>query len=175
MVDYTLKALQGNGRIVIGDAPMQECKFEKLIEKSGYKALVEWYKNKGCDIQLIDFRELKSDIVNGVRVQHVNDRAKGTVINLGADSEFAFLDEDLFDRMRVTNYDPDILKQHHTRDKNEYYISDYILNSDCIINMPKPKCHRKAGVTISLKNMIDINVRKEYLPHHTMGSIERRW
>ena len=36
--------------------------------------------------------------------------------------------------------------------------------------MPKPKTHRKAGVTISLKNLVGINANKEFLPHHTLGS-----
>lgn len=172
MVDYVLIALRGKGKIVIGDAPMQECKFEKLIEESGYKSMIEWYREKGHDVELVDFRELKSDVVNGIRVQKINDNARGRVINLGTDSEFAGTSSEELDKMRITNYDPDILKQHHTVDKNEYYISDYVLNADCVINMPKPKCHRKAGVTISLKNMVGINVRKEYLPHHTMGSVE---
>lgn len=172
IVDYILIALQGHGKITIGDAPMQECKFDKLIEESGYKSLVEWYKEKGIDIELVDFRELKSDVVNGIHVQRFNDDAKGTVIDLGSDSEFAGENSETFDKMRITNYDPDILKQHHTVDKNEYYISDYVLKADCVINMPKPKTHRKAGVTISLKNMVGINVRKEYLPHHTIGALE---
>ena len=43
------------------------------------------------------------------------------------------------------------------------------LSSNCIINVPKPKTHRKAGVTIALKNLVGINVRKEYLPHHRVG------
>lgn len=172
MVDYVLIALRGKGRIVIGDAPMQECKFEKLIEESGYKALVEWYIERNVNIELVDFRELKSDVVHGIRVQKINDNAKGTVIDLGTDSEFASECKEELNKMRITNYDPDILKQHHAVGKNEYYISDYVLKADCVINMPKPKCHRKAGVTISLKNMVGINVRKEYLPHHTMGSVE---
>ena len=67
VVDYILIALQGRGRIIIGDAPMQECKFDKLVEESGYKSLVEWYKKKGIDIELVDFRELRSDVVNGIR------------------------------------------------------------------------------------------------------------
>ena len=44
-----------------------------------------------------------------------------------------------------------------------------LLQADVLIDMPKPKCHKKAGVTISLKNMVGVNVRKEYLPHHTEG------
>lgn len=37
VVDYVIIALKGEGRIVIGDAPMQECDFERLIARSGYK------------------------------------------------------------------------------------------------------------------------------------------
>ena len=40
-----------------------------------------------------------------------------------------------------------------------------------IINLVKPKTHRIAGYTAALKNMIGINSRKEYLPHHMKGSV----
>lgn len=45
------------------------------------------------------------------------------------------------------------------------------MDADVIINMPKPKTHRKAGITASLKNIVGISSRKEYLPHHTNGAI----
>ena len=81
---------------------------------------------------------------------------------MGMESEFSSEDSGTLEKLRITNYDPAILKQHHTENKHEYYISDYLLNADCVINMPKPKSHRKAGVTIALKNLIGINVRKEF-------------
>jgi len=62
---------------------------------------------------------------------------------------------------------------HHHDEIHEYSISNYILNADVIVNMPKPKSHRKAGVTISLKNFVGANTRKEFLPHHTKGSIKK--
>ncbi|HEX9060671.1 MAG TPA: DUF362 domain-containing protein, partial [Clostridia bacterium] len=37
---------------------------------------------------------------------------------------------------------------------------------------PKPKTHRKAGITSALKNFIGINGNKDWLPHHTKGSKE---
>lgn len=80
--------------------------------------------------------------------------------------------EYFYDNMRITNYDPAYLKQHHNADKHEYFINSDVLNADVVINMPKPKTHRKAGVTISMKNLVGINCRKEYLPHHTNGSKE---
>jgi hypothetical protein len=38
---------------------------------------------------------------------------------------------------------------------------------DAIISVPKLKTHKKAGVTIGLKNLIGINGDKNWLPHHT--------
>ncbi len=171
IIDYIILALKGTGKLIIGDAPMQECKFEKLISESGYKKMVEWYQEKGFEIELVDFRELSSDVVNGIHIQHINDKSKGKIVDLKDESEFSHLNKQQCEKMRVTNYDPDIMKLHHTEGKHEYFISDYVLNADVIINMPKPKTHRKAGVTIALKNLVGINVRKEFLPHHTVGAI----
>lgn len=74
--------------------------------------------------------------------------------------------------MRITNYAPDRLKRHHHGNIHEYYVSKYVTEADVVINMPKPKTHRKAGYTAAMKNMVGMNVRKEYLPHHTMGAIK---
>lgn len=170
VVDYVLIALKGKGKIIIGDAPMQECNFNNLIEKSGYKSAIEFYRKKGINIEIVDFRELKSEIVDGIHVQHINEDSKGVVVDLKNDSEFNVYSEEQLNRLRITNYDPSILPMHHQPGKHEYYISEYVLNADVIINMPKPKTHRKAGVTISLKNLVGTNTRKEYLPHHCIGS-----
>lgn len=171
VVDYVLIALKGTGKIIIGDAPMQECDFEKLIQDSGYLELFNYYKSKGINISLVDFRELRSVVKAGVYHNIINEDAKGTVIDLRDESEFAVYGEEHLKDLRVTNYDPEILVTHHKPGKHEYYVSDYILNADVIINMPKPKTHRKAGVTISLKNLVGISVRKEYLPHHCNGDV----
>lgn len=170
VIDYVVIALKGEGKIVIGDAPMQECKFEKLIEESGYRNLIEYYQEKGVDISLVDFRELKTDLRMGARHQVINQNGEGTIIDLKEESEFSVYDKKHLENLRITNYTPERLKQHHTIGKHEYYVSNYVLNADVVINMPKPKTHRKAGVTIALKNLVGINVRKEFLPHHTMGS-----
>lgn len=170
VIDYVVIALKGDGKIVVGDAPMQECDFQKLLDQSGLEDLIQYYKQKNIDIQVVDFRELTSTVKNGIHVQSINTNAKGKVIDLAKDSEFDVCSEKQIDNLRITNYDPTELKKHHSFGKHEYYISDYVLNADVIINVPKPKTHRKAGVTISLKNLVGVNVRKEFLPHHCMGS-----
>lgn len=172
VIDYVLIALNGNGKIIVGDAPMQECDFEKLISTSGYKTMIEFYKNKGVDIELVDFRELKSSVINGIHHYSIENNVRGRIIDLADNSDFAIYDKKHISDLRITNYNPEILNCHHTEQKHEYCVSQHILNADVIINMPKPKTHRKAGVTISLKNMIGTCVRKEYLPHHCLGELK---
>ena len=66
---FILEETNGNVRIVIGDAPMQECVFEQI---KGYQELVDEYKSKGVDVELVDFRELKSEVKNNVHIATIN-------------------------------------------------------------------------------------------------------
>lgn len=172
VIDYVWIALRGTGRIVVGDAPMQECDFERLAEESGYNAMIRYYRNKGVPVELVDFRQLRSTVRGGVHHNQINGSAKGKIVHLDGCSEFAAEDPNIIRKMRVTNYDPRIMNEHHNKTVHEYYVSEYVLNADVIINLPKPKSHRKAGFTAALKNLVGINTRKEYLPHHTKGSPE---
>lgn len=172
VLDYVYIALRGKGNIIVGDAPMQECKFDKLIKDSGYDKLIEWCNEhyKGVSVRLVDFRGIHSTVIDGIHYYEEGEQS-GIIVNLGEDSEFSGMDDYQENNIRITNYDPELLKKHHNKDKHEYFVSKYVLNADVIINMPKPKTHRKAGVTIAMKNLVGINTRKEYLPHHTNGSV----
>ena len=180
VIDFVVIALNGHGIIIVGDAPMQECKFDKLVKESGYLELIQYLQDKLKDtdikVSLVDFRELRSISKSGIHYS-ITERyeysgAGALIVDLGENSEFAGQTEYTYDNIRITNYDPQLLKQHHNRFVNEYKVSKEILSADVIINMPKPKVHRKGGVTIALKNLVGINCRKEYLPHHTNGSKE---
>lgn len=170
VLKHVIKALDNKGTVYIGDAPMQECDFQALISKSGYKLISEKYSNETLKVEIVDFRELISVVKAGVRISEVYNKQSGTVVDLGRYSDFADLSKKQCNNLRITNYDPRILPQHHNSQKHEYYISNYVLEADVIINMPKPKSHRKAGVTLSLKNFVGANTRKEFLPHHRIGS-----
>jgi len=178
VLDYAIIALKGEGTIIVADAPMQSCDFVKLMENSGYKTMIEWYneKLKGTNIKLAiyDLRELRSKFVNSVLV-YTTERYEytgkgGVIVDLNADSEFFGMNARNYENIRITYYDPAILKKYHNAEVNEYKIAKEILEADVIINMPKPKVHRMAGTTVSLKNLVGINSRKEYLPHHINGS-----
>lgn len=170
VIDYVILALEGSGKIIVADAPMQECSFDKLIIESGYARLINYYKEKNIDICLVDMRSMKSKVDKyGIRNQQVDNNNGYTIVNLADESEHAYSNSDP-QKFRVTNYDPSIMNEHHSEILHEYCVSSYLCNCDVIINMPKPKTHRKAGFTGALKNFVGINAHKEFLPHHTKGS-----
>lgn len=173
VLDYVLIALKGTGKIIVGDAPLQTCDFETLVEEQGYNAIQQFYKQRNVEFTLADFRLVKSKTVWGqVKTIYYDETNRGChPVNLGAYSAHCEKNA-VSKRYRVTKYDPAHMQSHHNEERHEYLISNYILQADVIINLPKPKTHRKAGMTGALKNLIGINGNKDWLPHHTKGSVE---
>jgi len=175
IVDYVYIALNGKGNITIGDAPLQSGDFEKIIKIIGVDKIIDFYnENAKLKINLIDFRVEKGHTDRfGIfkREKLKGDPSGYTVVDLKDDSELFEISDD-YKKFRVTNYDKDEMVKHHNRTTNEYLIPNSVLNADVIINLPKLKAHRKAGMTCALKNLIGINGSKDWLPHHRFGSVE---
>ena len=72
-------------------------------------------------------------------------------------------------RSTAAFYENEIAKAHNG-DRNLYSIPNRILEANVVISLAKLKTHRKAGVTLSLKNMVGITNEKTWLPHHRVGS-----
>jgi hypothetical protein len=70
---------------------------------------------------------------------------------------------------RVTSYDPRLMAKTHSPKNHQYLIAREVLDADVVVNVPKLKTHRKAGISCALKNLVGINGNKEYLPHHRIG------
>ena len=171
VLKHVVRACESKGSITIADAPMQACDWEILIKESGYGALVDRFQRENPTLQfsLRDLRGLKSVVKKGVYHYHKCEGAREVMVSLSEESSFWGLPEDRIRAMRVTNYDPDILNHYHTHTKHEYMVAQDVLDADVFINIPKPKTHRKAGITCALKNVVGIVTRKECLPHHTNG------
>lgn len=173
ILDYVHLALNGKGSITIGDAPVQSCVFEKVTEIAGLNQIIKYYQeNSSVNINIVDFRQSagysqKTGLIN--RLILPGDPKEYTVVNMGAFSELSSIKND-FDRFRVTNYDKEKLQQYHNASDHCYVIANSVLHADVIINLPKLKTHRKAGMTGSLKNMVGIIGSKDCLPHHRVGS-----
>lgn len=158
VIDYVILALEGTGRIIVGDAPVQECDFNKVIKINQLNQAIEEYNKHGYNVELIDFRKNNNALLDCLEV------------SINEDSSFIEVDK-YAKKYAITNYNLKYMRKHHNSQKHEYIIPKDVLEADVIINLPKPKTHRKAGMTACMKNFIGINAKKEYLPHHRNGSI----
>lgn len=173
IVDYIYLGLQGQGKIIIGDAPIQSADFSQIMVRSGIDKIVSFYaEQKNFEIEVMDFR-IETGMRNekGIieRKKQTGDRYGYVEIDLAHDSMLHEIEGD-FERFRVTNYDPQKMLYYHRTGKHSYLIARSMLVADVIVNLPKLKTHRKAGITCSLKNMVGINVTKDSLPHHRYGA-----
>jgi hypothetical protein len=159
ILDYVYVALKGKGKIIIADSPLQVCDFSKVTVENGTRAIVDFYKKNGIEIELIDFRKERAIIGSSGQIEGIK-KLKGdprgyTAVDLGKDSILYDIIED-YKKFRVTGYNPNLMKLHHNFEKNEYLIPNSILQADVFINLPKPKTHKRAGITGAMKNLVGI-------------------
>jgi len=157
--------------LLVGDAPLQSCDFQALTSRSGLSGYSEELERRDARFKgIADFRRTTCDFVAGVRIPAENLRPMDQFVLFDLKAESLL--EGVTDKrhpFRVTCYDPSLMARTHCAGKHEYLVAREVIESRLIVNMPKLKTHRKAGMTCSLKNLIGINGNKEYLPHHRLG------
>lgn len=172
IVDYCWKAIGPTGKIIIGDAPQAEADFEKIVTQNGLKDTVQCLQNRGINVVLHDFRGIRVVIENGIWIgeQETNQyQSTGSCeVNLGK-SSLLYRDDSIEPKYHGGGYDSTVTQQHHHGTIHEYKIAKEILTANAVISVPKLKTHKKAGLTCCLKNLVGINVDKNYLPHFTVG------
>jgi len=157
--------------VVVGDAPIQTCDFDALLETTGLGTWAETVQKADSRFQGVkDFRRTTAQYVNGVRVAEENKLPEENFVLFDLASE-SLLEPitDEKDDFRVTCYDPRLMAKTHGKGRHRYLVARDVLDADVVINLPKLKTHKKAGITCALKNLIGINGNKEYLPHHRIG------
>ena len=173
IADYCLIALKGTGQIIIGDAPMQFCDLDKLLEFSGYRELFSFYNQRSINIYPTDFRQYAALFDNNkVIIGKKHNINNALEVELGLKSKLSS-NKTLNKRYKVSDYDDRLTNAFHNNDRHTYVINKTVLSADVVINLPKPKCHRLAGITGSLKNFVGITYNKASLPHRTVGSIQQ--
>src|SRR3989442_326262 len=118
--------------------------------------------------------ELARTEANGVIIErHIKhgDPEGYRIVDLGDLSAFA-RSGFIFNTLRGSDYDAEVTIRHHSNGKHEYCVAGTVLEADFVVNVPKAKTHKKAGVTLCLKNLVGINGDKNYLPHHRAGRPE---
>jgi uncharacterized protein (DUF362 family) len=161
--------------VLVGDAPIQGCDFNILMQESGLQAWAEERTAQDSRFKGIqDFRRTTCVLVHGVRVaaENLQSADQFVLFNLGRESLLEPVSNN-GNRFRVAWYDPRLMAKTHHAGVHEYLVARAVVDADVIINLPKLKTHKKAGITCALKNLIGINGNKEYLPHHRLGGSEQ--
>ena len=168
-------ALQSEAsEVAVGDAPIQTCDFDALMNKTELGSWAELAMKADPRFKGVkDFRRTTARYVNGVRVaeENVQPEEDFVLFDLASDSLLDPITDDK-DDFRVTCYDPRLMAKTHGKGRHRYLIAKDVLEADVVINLPKLKTHKKAGITCALKNLIGINGNKEYLPHHRIGGAD---
>ena len=173
VVDYASIALGGKGRIVIADASHNDADFDVVRKIAALDEIREFYRQEaGFDVEVYDLRPECVRKIDGVIVGHSSlpgDPSGYVKVDLGARSAFMEV-RHLCHLLYGAEYDMDELHRHHHGDVHEYLISKTLLQADCVISLPKLKTHKKAGITVNMKNLVGINGNKNWLPHHREGT-----
>jgi uncharacterized protein (DUF362 family) len=153
----------------VADAPQGDADFARILESTG---LDRWERHRG--VAVVDLRRERYRERGGVPVAHERlpgDPSGSVRVRLNDDSAFAGLEPRTF---YGADFDVGETNVHHRQlsehEVHEYLFSGTALNAGIVVNLPKLKTHKKAGVTISLKNLVGLNANKNWLPHHTMGT-----
>ena len=158
--------------ILIGDAPIQSCKWDKMLSTNFFLEINLLSKRYNIPIIIKDYRRVIFDVLNN-ELKEVNNKINEYIIfDLGNQSYLEPISNDE-NNFRVTYYDYNRLSKVHKIGVHKYCITKDFFNNDIFISIPKIKTHQKTGITCALKNLVGLNGDKDYLPHHRIGGTGR--
>lgn len=174
VLDYAAKALQGHGKIIIGDCPIQGTNWSQIVRLVALDQIQAYFITTFPSIELVikDYRLGRAIEKNGWIIERIVDEAAINdyqEIDLKQHSLLIPLMQDRYD-FGVSQYPKHRMRKAHTTETNKYLFPKDFLYADVMINLPKMKSHMKAGITCALKNFVGINGHKDYLPHFRFGS-----
>ncbi len=168
IIDYVHLALEGRGEIVIGDAPVPEADFHRITNKNQMQPTIGYlsnlYRSDHFEIRLMDLRFARGCEEEFAEFDHLGieiDLKQGSFLDLLSDREL--------ENLTYLYEDNSFMTKVHNRLAHKYRIARDFLDADVVINVPKLKTHYKAGVTLSLKNLVGITTNKAYVPHLRKG------
>ncbi|MCO5045442.1 MAG: DUF362 domain-containing protein [Verrucomicrobia bacterium] len=171
LLDYAWKAQPA--QLIAGDAPLQICDF-KAMHALGFSRVAEDLIARGCPLHVKDFRRtiMRRSDDRAVVSTDLQPLDNFVLVDLGTESLLEPISSGSR-KFRVTMYDPRLMRNNHRPGVHRYLVARDILEADLVVNAPKMKTHKKAGVTLALKNLVGINGNKDYLPHHRKGALNR--
>lgn len=176
VIDYVMIALRGEGYVSYGNAPLQSCDWNTVIEQTGALKIQKFFKEvcrQKIEVKLVDLRQqiIRRNTLGGVRTDFYKMAADCSVeVNLAEKSLLNNLYENYnAPKFRVLDYDSRRTASCHDKGKHVYYISPEIIGSDVVVSIPKLKTHEKVGLTCGIKGCVGVVAHKDCLAHHRYG------
>jgi uncharacterized protein (DUF362 family) len=184
VIDYAWIACQPTGQIQVLESPIQSTNWENLMKVTKAKETVDYLQTKGVNIDIQDIRTecfIEKDLLNlfGWRLKlFYRKKLKGTHqgyvnINLKKYSMLTEIQDKAHMFRGIQQMRDSATASAHSKNNHIYSIPKEVIQSDVFINIPKLKTHRKAGVTLTLKNLVGIVNVKDWLPHYVKGTPEQ--
>ncbi len=171
VADYCWKAIGPGGKLYLADAPQTDSSWDAIVRILGLNEIGDFYRANGLDLILVDLRQEEWKSEGGVVVSRrklSGDPNGAITFNLADVSEFE--GHNGTGNYYGADYDAREVNRHHRGGRHEYLIAGSVIKADVLFSLPKMKCHKKAGITVSLKNLVGVNADKNFLPHHTEGA-----
>lgn len=171
VADRVAEALQGQGKIIIGDNPSIDADFTELMSVTGIRQLETKY-DVPCEIY--DLRPLVCPSLDvygkkGKMVSSSGDPNGSIEVNLGKKSMLYSVDSTLF---RGVFDERQETVESHTGENQRYTFAKSIYDADVFISIPKLKTHQKVGNTLNLKGLVGTITNKNQLVHWRIGTPE---
>ena len=156
VMDYVWLALEGDGQIIIADAPVQGADLPQIIKSSQFDQVLAFYEAElNADVKWLDLRQMRV-------VVDEEDHYMGAPISLPGDP-LGYVDIDLraksflepisksHARFGVADHPEGATNIYQRPGGHEYLISRTVMGADALINLPKLRSHQKGGLTCALK------------------------
>ncbi|MCX6020422.1 MAG: DUF362 domain-containing protein, partial [Chloroflexi bacterium] len=174
-IDYAMIALGGRGRIVVGDSPIKEVDFPRILQLNGTQSVLDFYAGRAAlRVETLDFRDRwvkrNADHFMTDMTPLPGDPTGYTMVDVGTASLFEEISDDWNKYRSTAVYYENVMVDFHRPGKHLYSMPNTLLNADLVIFVAKLKTHRKGGVTLCLKNAVGTTNEKRALPHHRVGS-----
>ncbi len=172
VAEYAAIALDGRGRILVGDNPHVDCRFEVLADLYRPDLLRRHFAEvHGVAFELRDLRffhvpDLRDYGYELGRRPLPGDPSGTVEVDLGRAS---LLDEVPWWLLRGTYQERLGTIRAHLGGHHRYVFSRSIFDADVLISIPKLKAHAKVGATLAIKGLIGTIADKNGLVHWRIG------
>ncbi len=173
VLDYVLLAAGAEAKIAFGNAALQSCDWQRVLQDTGAAGVLDFYRQQGVgNVEARDLRLFVAprDVAGRITAVERDQPVGGVAVDLGSASLLAEISSGDGARFRVSDYNPQRTLVHHQQGRHVYILSPDVLAADVVISLPKLKTHEKVGVTCGLKGFVGAIAHKDCLAHHRLGS-----